>query len=384
MKRYSVVILLLILIPFQTFALEVDREVMPRILLGGRVIASSYYTDKLPNYSQVAGIDLDDSAFLLGFDKRLFVGGVGGATIGIKNTHEGMVFHELNTFLWSKYFHLSLGKTRLRNTLIEFPTMRDDDLLDYTHVLNGETGSHLSPQHAIAADNKTAQIYGSTVAGDWYIDGKNQRIGIWSSERGGHGDFNTVGIGYVFELNENLRYVKRLRHAGILIDAQNVAHNDSWVVGVVSGLEFNLNYNPQNNLAFALQVIGVNGSQNNGVFTGYSDMAVQDSISVVSALKYTRRPLLLTRWVASLNLAYKNYTADDNATQWSVAPHLLYRLGQGVDVTTQLMYSRYNGVKDYDSEFGIHMGLSFALDTSFNNNIGARNSILNLEHGYIQ
>jgi len=67
-------------------ALEVDREVAPRVTIGGRLIAtpSSVSRDGFAGQQDFdnSEIDISDSSFLMRFDKRTYDGGVAGALIG--------------------------------------------------------------------------------------------------------------------------------------------------------------------------------------------------------------------------------------------------------------------------------------------------------------
>lgn len=142
-------------------ALEVDREVMPRIQLGGRIMASVDMPDFDSDPDAEAQLSLADSSLLARFDKRLYGEGVAGATIGFTENEDAVVFHQLNAFYWDRNFSLTMGRTRLRNTLLEMPLMRDDDLLAYTHVGNASSGEEFD------------QIYGTQISADLFIDQKN-------------------------------------------------------------------------------------------------------------------------------------------------------------------------------------------------------------------
>jgi hypothetical protein len=157
------------------FALEVDREVMPRIQLGGRVMASVDAVDMDSDPDAESNLSLADSSLLARFDKRMCRDGVAGATVGLVeqgDDNEGVVvFHQLNGFYWNRNYAVTIGRTRLRNTLLELPLMRDDDLLDYTHVGNA------------SSDEEFDQIFGKQLSADWFIDRKIQRLGIWAGTR---------------------------------------------------------------------------------------------------------------------------------------------------------------------------------------------------------
>ena len=65
-------------------ALEVDREVMPRVTLGGRVISTFDYFDLDTDPDAKEEINLSDSSLLMRFDKRLYRNGLAGGLVGFK------------------------------------------------------------------------------------------------------------------------------------------------------------------------------------------------------------------------------------------------------------------------------------------------------------
>ncbi|MGD8593528.1 MAG: hypothetical protein PVF82_11880, partial [Gammaproteobacteria bacterium] len=153
------------------YALEVDREVVPRMTIGGRVISTMDSLDLDSEPKAEDGINLSDSAILMRFDKRMYRDGVAGAVVGIKENDEAAVFHQLHVFYWNRNYRFELGRSRLRNTLLEFPLIRDDDLLDYTHVGNASSNEEFD------------QIYGDTASFDWYLDRKIQSLNLWAGTR---------------------------------------------------------------------------------------------------------------------------------------------------------------------------------------------------------
>jgi hypothetical protein len=317
------------------------------------------------------------------FDKRMYRDGVAGAVVGIKENDEAAVFHQLHVFYWNRNYRFELGRSRLRNTLLEFPLIRDDDLLDYTHVGNASSNEEFD------------QIYGDTASFDWYLDRKIQSLNLWvGTRRNGDpvdfpdapGGFDSYGAGYVYEQPEDLRYVKWIRHAGVLYDRQKVdtSNGSEWLNAVVAGIEFNLNMNPVNNWSLGLQTLYNDGLDNAIDVNSVAARARAKSASIVTSVRYTGRPKLLTRWQGAITAAVKNYSDVDQGTQWSIAPNVVYRMGQGVDVFAQVKYSDYDQGLGGGSDTAVQLGMAFSLDAMFNDNIGERASILNLEHGYIQ
>jgi hypothetical protein len=370
-----------------SFALEVDREVLPRITLGGRVLATldSYDWDSAPTKEDE--INIEDSLIMARFDKRMFEDGVAGGVIGIKEHDDKLVFNQMHVFFWNRDIETRLGRTRLQNTLIEFPTIReDDDFISYTHVGNASSNEEFD------------QKYGEQFSFDWFVDREAHAVSAWAgTRRNGTGitapdGFDSMGLGWRYEQAEEYQYLKPIRHAGILLDRQKVSlgSGDEWMNAFITGIEFNLNERPDQNWSMAAQAIF-----NEGVGTITSADILHDNLDAVSnraraesdalvlSIKYTRRPHLLTRWYAALNLAYKDYKQVNDAEQWSLAPVFMYRLGQGADLLGQLVYTDYGTGLGGGSDTSIQLGLSFSLESSFNENIGERNSIMNLEHGYI-
>lgn len=362
------------------FALEVDREVMPRIQLGGRIIASVDAVDLDSDPDAKTNLNLADSSLLARFDKRMYGDGVAGATVGFVENENAVVFHQLNGFYWNRDYAVNIGRNRLRNTLLEFPLMRDDDLLDYTHVGNA------------SSEEEFDQIFGKQISFDLFLDQKIQRVGLWAGTRRNSPDityanapsgFDSLGASYIYEQPEDLRYVKRLRHAGLLVDVQKVetTTGEEWSLALVAGAEANLNIDPRYNWSLAGQAILNQGINDAPVV---ANLAASESSSVVVSLRHTGRPKLLTRYQAGLTFAYKDYADITDGTQWSVVSNAFYRLGQGMDLLMQLSYTDYGDGLGGGDDAMAQIGMAFGFDAMFNDTIGERDSILNLEHGYIQ
>ena len=368
-------------------ALEVDREVIPRMTLGGRVISTFDTFDYDSDPGKDDDFNTGDSSILMRFDKRMYKDGIAGAVVGFTEAEETVKFHQLHGFYWDRDFGATIGRTRLRNTIIEFPLLRDDDLLEYTHVGNASSQEEFD------------QIYASQVAFDWFVDQKLNSIGIWGATRANDTSVtapdgvDSFGLNYTYEQGEDLLYVKPIRHAGVSIDRQKLTtgSGDEWMTAVIAGIEFNLNEDPTSNWSMGIQAINNNGVSGittanirNGATNSVSNRARAKSNSLVASLRYTARPMLLTRWQAAITMAYKDYSDAVDASQWSVAPNYVYKLGQGVDLMAQAKYTNFSNGMGGGSDTAIQVGMSFSLEAIFNDNIGERTSILNLEHGYIQ
>ncbi len=371
-----------------SYALEVDRPVKPRVTVGGRIIATLDAYDWDSNATKEDEINTEDSTIMMRFDKRMFENGVAGSVIAFKENDDKVVFNQLNAFYWNQDFQTRIGRTRLRNFMIEFPLVReDDDFITYTHVGNASSNDEFD------------QKYADLLSFDWFVDRKVQSLGLWAgTRRNGAGatapdGLDSYGISYIYEQPEPYQYLKTIRHAGIALDSQKVTigSSDEWMNAFIGGIEFNLNDNAQSNWSMALQTIINEGAGTiNSADIAHSNpdatmnRARAKSNALVASIRYTRRPNLLTRWQTALNIGYKDYGDVNDAEQWSIAPNIVYRLGQGVDLLGQAVYTDYGSGLGGGSDTTIQFGIAFSLEATYNDNIGERDSILNLEHGYIK
>lgn len=225
-----------------------------------------------------------------------------------------------------------------------------------------------------------------------------QHLGLWAGTRRNEAGVSTVngfdsyGVSYRYQQPEALRYLKRVRQAGIMLDAQkDRAGGNPFFQSIIAGAEFNLNINPLANWSMGVQGIangGVSAPGNlNDVNNAVANRARAKSTAFVASLRYTKRPHLLTRMQAAITVGYKSY--DAGGSEFSVAPSLFYRIGQGVDYLAQYRNTQFSGglTAPGSTSTSINLfqvGLVFELDAKYNDSIGERDSILNLEHGYIQ
>jgi hypothetical protein len=395
------------LLPNLTSALEVDRAVLPRLAVGGRALATPTFITRdgfgSEDDDDSSEIDVSDSALLFRFDKRIYSqAGVAGGVVGFRKTstdseEDDVFFHQLNAFFWNQDFEATVGQTRLRNILIEFPTIRDEDLIEYLYVPNASS----------YREAEEDQLFATEASFDWFVDRKNHALSVWAAarietdEEGEEkelAELNTLGFGWVYAGPEALQYVNPVRKAGVLVDIQwvddSAADVDDNSYSVMAGTELNLNRNPQH-----VWAVGAQGLYHHGIDDVSFDPAASDgarrvalrraeSWAVAASGQDTWRPKLLTRAAASLTLAYKDYPDEDDATQFSAAPRFLYRLGHAIDIVAQYLYTwRDDGLAamtGFDAVHEIQIGLSFGFDYVFNDQIGERQSLTNLEHGYIQ
>lgn len=318
------------------------------VYLQSEIVANSYYTQRLDSKRIAMGLATSESTLLVRLRQPLGFG-LADSEVGMVEIDDEIEIYQLKALLHTKYIDITMGKTELRNTIIPFDIVRQTDLIEYTHVLNGETqsGSFL----------EGPQLYAPIIASDILI-GRNQKLAIWSSERDGHGDYNTIGGGYYFNSPGN----EVVRRAGVIIDAHNVAHNDDWIYGLVAGIEtgFPGNWNA------ALQFIRIIGMSQSGELVSYSDMAGLDSNSVVVAVKNSNKFIHNIRLRSSVNVAFKQYSDVSEARQMDLVPNVQLEFSKTVSGFAQLAYQyRETSLRAYKHGIRADVGLSYSMGANW-------------------
>ncbi len=376
-------------------ARDVGADVVPRITIGGRLISTleaTWLSGEGREDEDAYEVSIADSSILARFDRRLFDKSVGGAVVGLvfpdpDSDLPGSVFyHHVFAFLWDRGYRVEIGRTKLRSFLVEFPTLRDDDLLTFTEVRNGLSN----------ADAEEFHQFGNHLALDLFRPGQRLRATAYLAQRIETDDagnvedefnLNSGGILLQRSVPEALKFSSRVRQAGIGWDVQKVdTGGDTWKHALLAGGVVNLTMDPRDHWEAMAQVIYDTGAGKPDLAT-YRGRALAESVSVAAAVNYRRSTFQVLRWKAGLTGAYKDYL-DGDASQWSAVPTLQYYLGDGVALLAQYQYTSRSGALaravGYDREHTVQVGLSFDFETTFNDYIGERDSILNLEHGYVR
>lgn len=381
------------------WALEIDPRVMPEINIGGKMLVTTDFLREDPqagNASNHFAQNLSDSSLLLGFSKYLFTDNdYGFAVFGFKlpdhdtDLKDDIYLHQAHAGIGGKRYELLFGRTRLTNTLISFPTVRDEDLLAYTHVANGQSNAK--------ADEY--QIFGGLVRGTywlspfWMVGGaltartETDPADLVNNPGISSSNFNGGSMSLAYDVPEAIKFDRGIRFAGITLDHQRLdamgTSPKDRKTALIAALTYNLSNNPEKTV-----VLDVQGIVDQGVDAISLSSQVErnraKNTAVAAAVRYGHRPYLQTRWLAGVAAGWKKYDDFNDASSYAVAPNYLYRLGSGVDFTAQYIYRKNRGdlalATGVDAEHEFLVGLSFAFDATINETIGEGRSILNLEH----
>jgi len=197
---------------------------------------------------------------------------------------------------------------------------------------------------------------------------------------------NTVGAQVEYRLPHSIRFEGTFRQMGAGFTQQFVdSPNLATVSNIYLSAALNLNRNPVSHWEVRGQSIFTIGDDAGDIST-ILNRSRADAISVATSLRYLCNPYQMPRLQAALTAAAKSFTGSGEV-QWSVIPNLFYQLGAQVDLGVQYQYTNYSGqlasAYGTQSDQSVKLALIFNFDMTFNNYFDDRNSILNMEHGYI-
>ncbi len=347
---------------------------------------------------QSAVSDFSDSFLLLRLDRQLYTNHRAGMLLGFlfpdAETDLGDVFYnQINVFYDTRAFRGSLGRTRLENFALEFPTLREEDLLEYAFVLNGFSNADNS-EFSRYGNVARAELFGS--GGRLHARGQASNWTVTDVEGERQDDFEVnAASGFLgYRLPQAIRYSGVVREAGIGFHGQKVdLPGGKWLAGFSAGLAVNLSRNPLRNVELRGQVIHNRGVDAVAPVDGAAatlgtplGRALSRSTAFVASLRLLRRPYQLDRLQVATTVGYKTFSGVD-ASRLTVVPNVFFRLGQSVDVGVQYQYESLSGslveLLGLRRSHSVKFVLVFSFQSMFNDYFGDRDDILNLEHGYI-
>ena len=381
------------------------QESMPRITFAGiGLVSFNMNGDNQIENGNVKNLDLgtvndfSDSFLLLRLDRQLYEKDRAGFMVGFlfpdaRNDLGQVFYNQVNVFYNSRRFGGLLGRSRLRNFVVEFPTLREEDLLDYGFAANP----------FINSENSELTRYGNVFRGEAFL--LSNRLTLsgqvlnWSvtDEVGtlvDDFDVNGVSGSLIYRLPDALRYSGTIREAGIAFFGQNIdAAGQNWMSTVSAGVAVNLTRHPLRSAEFRGQVIynfGVDDLATTdpllGTLAAPRGRARSEYVALVGSIRFLSRPSQLDRFQAALTFAYKDFS-DQSASQFAVIPNVFFRVGEGVDLGVQYQFEQFSGelarLRGLRRQQSIKLTLAFQFQAMFNNYFGDRDDILNIEHGYI-
>ena len=396
MSRYKLECCFLCLLLFGSYGLSWG-QVTPEFQLASKGVMSINF-DYLSNSSASAINDFSDSGLMIGFRQKLYNNYRGQMVIGVQfpdaDSDLGQIFfNQMFLKIESKSNILKMGRSRVKSALIDFPTLRDDDATLFTDVLNPFSTGENSEDNQYGNVSEVARLFGQrtwfrihgehftetpipldTVETDFSINsiGVSLEYRVPQTQVWNRGILSQIGISSNNFLNVPLLYSSEM---------------DQTLKNFIFSTILNIYPDPVHFWDLRHQTIFNFGFDEIKKISDNSDLTRARSLATFTSLRYLYRRLERPSGQLSLSFGYKSYPDLSNtANQFQTIVNGFYRLGENFDVGLQYEYSVLNG--DLESLFGkneqrIKLALVFSVNQLWNEQFDDRESLLNLEHGYI-
>ena len=372
-------------------------QVSPEIQLGARGVMS-FNTNVAAHEATSAVNDFSDTGLLLGFRQKLYNRFRGQLVIGMQfpdaNSDLGQVFfHQTFLRVDDKSNILKMGRSRVRSALIEFPTLRDDDALYFTDVLNPFSSGENTEDNQYGNVLELAHIFGQRtwlrVHGEHFTE-----TPVLPATTETDFSLNAVGFSLQYRVPETQIWNRPfLQQIGIgfnnfLTDRPGyTSRTDKMLKNISVSTILNLRPDPVHFWDFRVQGIYNAGFKEIENAAAFGEFARAKATAGFASLRYLYRELERPTLQLALSFGYKTFPDLLNSTdQAQVVANSFYRLGENFDAGLQVQYSRNSGDLAGllgESETRFQFALVYAIDQSWNRQFSDRNSLLNLEHGYI-
>ncbi len=396
MKSLKILLLAVILV-LLTVPPGAISQVTPEFQLGARGVVS-FNTDVANHKTTSAVNDFSDSGLLVGFRQKMYNKFRGQLVIGFQfpdaDSDLGQLFfHQTFVRLEDKTNIIKLGRSRVRSALIEFPTLRDDDAMAFTDVLNPFSNGQNSEDNQYGNVAEYAHVfkqrYWIRIHGEHFT---KSPIPPETSET----DFSLNALGFSFQyLVPRTQLWNRpfLQQIGIGFNnflTERPGYSGKWdqaLKNIIFSTILNLRPDPVYFWDIRGQVIYNFGFSEITAITEYAELTRARSIAGFASLRYLYRRLERPALQVALSAGYKTFpdltTASD---EFQIVGNTFYRLGDNFDVILQVQYKQFSGdLRGLygDNQIRFQVGLVYAIDQVWNRQFDDRNSLLNLEHGYI-
>ncbi len=404
MKTKVIIPLLLFSIStVSVFAQTEGEEVLPQIQIGLKTLTTAnYYNNKgtasldIPALNEGDRVltDFSDSYLMLGVSQKLYKGWRGQMALGFSfpdvNSGLGQVFYnQVMLKVENQNNIIKLGRTTSQTTLTDFSTLRDDDAIQYNYVMNPFSSGINTQDNQYANVLEYTRVFGqkvyATLHGENYVD----------FQQPNQLDINGLGASVVYRVPESQVWNRNiLQQIGFSVNnflntqVNQTDANKKTLTNLVGAATFNLKPDPVNFIDLKTQVIQNFGFDEVKDISDYGSYSRTKSVSAFAMLRYLNRKLERPRYQLSAGWGYKSFPdVGSNTNQWMVISNFFYRIGNNFDLLFQYRYNQNNGELRPllgESQHRFQVGVAYTFSKIFNNQFDDRNSILNLEHGYIR
>ena len=370
-----------------------DPSISPQINISGVGVGTAGYDKNAEIPGGKGNVNFSDSALQIGGAEKLFEGGgVGSFGMGWlttdesnKGTNSPFFLHQAFLDYQDEALEAIIGRSdNLTGHLVDFPTLRGDDLITLTNPLDPFSNGKNVEEHRYA--NVAALTLNQKLK---FFESVHAQHLINSNDPNADSGMNSFGVTFQYLGAPGLESFERVPSWGFGYDRINVNSKTSASINQATlGGMINLNQSVVNRLELGIQDIYSWGS-NVTSFSTITDSFEADSNSVAASIRYLHTPFGRPASQVSLTTAYKTYSKVNGANSTGFALTGVKRLGHGFDLVTQYQGQwRSSNLavaqsQNLDYEQRAEIGFAFNFDATFNEHIAPRRTLLNQQHHYI-
>lgn len=349
----------------------------------------------LPDGGKASGsqLNISDSALLVGAAQRLYKGGIGSFSLGglaldQSNTGRGtqLFLHQAFVDYQTRALEAYLGRTDNPTAqIVAFPTLRGDDLIGFTNLLDPFSSGENVEEHRYANVAAVTLNQKLRTFENFHVQHLINTAGANNAADTG---LNSYGVSVQRLGLPGLEAIEKIVSYGAGFEHRAVGRDEGGASSAVyaGGV---MNVKPSLTNRIDLRALGIFTFGNDlKSFSNTTDTFRADSSAVTAALRYLHSPFGTPASQLSLTAGYKTYNRVSNAGSFGLALTGVKRLGQGFDVVAQYLYQHrdgtlaaaYGGARE---ENAVQLGFVFNFNATINRSIGPRRSLLNLQHQYI-
>lgn len=290
---------------------------------------------------------------------------------------------EAHAFYEDKHFHARLGRSRMSSRIIPFPTLRDDDFIRWSDSQNPFSDGRTTADHQFG--NTAAIAYYPVPRLSAEVHAENLPTFVLRPATIAAYTLNSYGLTLGYRQIPALLPLSYVRQVGVGLNTYRLDLPDQQVsFDVLAGAWFNIVADPIHMVDLRLQAIYDRGVPRLPVVT-LNDSFRTQQISSMLSIGYNYRRQMLPTFRTNVIGGYKRYLAPE-IDQFSVAYNAFYALGVNADIGLQYQVrSRARIPEAFGDDFAhsIKLALVVSLETGTEPIFDGRESLLNVESGYL-
>jgi hypothetical protein len=340
-----------------------------------------------------SGINFSDSDLMIGAAQRLGDGqsigstGLGWLTLDETNKGLGTQLFLNQGFLdyQGERFEALIGRTDNPTAhLIDFPSIRGDDMVTLLNPLNPFSNGQNVEEH------RYSNVAAVTINQDFkYFETVHVQHLINSAGIGSDTGINSFGAEFQYLGPPGMDAFSTVPSFGFGYEHFTlVSETSSGLHQIYLGGTINLNQSVTNRWDLSLQDIAGFGSTLK-TFRNVTDSFQANSNDIAASLRYMANPFGKMGYQFSLTGAFKNYFDVSQSNSFGGIFTAVKRLGTGFDLVAQYQLQSRNSAlalvqsNSIEIEQTGEIGFVFSFDSTINQHLAPRRTLLNQEHHYV-